>query len=629
MSFIFDLADLIDNIYNLQTVYFTTTKELLIEIKQNYFNIIQNYEEHTLAFECIDNDILTVQLLISEDLTNPFSQKYFSNYYTFKKFYKLLNSKKKDILEPKINYIEEIDFYTNNLNVLFIEIKLYEIYNFRMFLFYLYNQSDIWVLLFKTNQKFTSLIFEKSTNIITHYDRFKKKIDDPKYTKYQNNINGNTFYIVPSKIDKTSTEITWVLEDEDGKKIIQKNDKNGLKFQIVYIDYIKKSVNAFNAIILYLYLLEKYCLLQSRVYISEANIIQINIELEKSLNDYYRYILDDIDTKPTKKMFIPSSILWKSDEFKDKKIIEEKIKQKDKKLFIYFNRLRSIEKSRKKILLYSQDIYKEITPNISKNAFITQCNKMINKEETIIAPYSLGNTIDIIYDDIKNYDIDKINDFNYNMKKLVNELYIDRLIGENDENSYFDWMVYKNDDNIFYYALADGLNRQLELKEETTSNKYTEKINGKRIFTANSLNKIIEEIQIPSITNTIMILENILGIKFIIFEMFERDKNTDINIGDIVLYKNFYYRVIKINDTNPKTYNLYDGLNTLEDVEEDVEEEVEVEVKDENNIKKKQMVKKRFIIDKNTAKNVLHLMLMILINMTIICIFLLHIMTKK
>ena len=175
MSLIFDLAELINKIYTFQNIYFTATKELLNEIKKNYTNIIQKYDDHTLEIECIDNDILFVQLLINEDPKNLFSKKYFSNYNKFKIFYTRLNNNKKKILEPKINYMDEMDFYTDNPYVLNIETKLYEIYNFQMSLFYSYNQSDIWVLLFKTNQIFTSNIFEKSTNIIKKYEVLKKR----------------------------------------------------------------------------------------------------------------------------------------------------------------------------------------------------------------------------------------------------------------------------------------------------------------------------------------------------------------------------------------------------------------------------------------------------------------------
>ena len=586
MSFIFELADIINEIYTSQTVYFTATKELLIEIKQNYLDIVQNDEETTLAFECLDNDISTVQLLISEDSANKCSQKYFSNYYSFKQIYKHLNTKKKDILEPKINYTDEIEFYTNNPAVLNIEIKLYEIYNFQMFLFYSYNQCDIWVLLFKTNQTLTSNIFEKSTAIIKNYEVSKNIIDDPKYKKYQEDINKTTVHIVPSKKNNKSSETSWILENENGEKIIKNNDKNGKKFQKLYIDYIKKSVNAFDIVVLYIYLLEKYCLLQSRVYISEANIIYINIDYEKSLDSYYIEILDYIEYNKKQEIFIPSSILWKTDDLNKIDVIDKKRATHDKKLFIYYNRIRSIEKSREKILLLCQEFYKQITPNISKKAFIKLCNDMINKQETIIEPYSFGNTINTIYDDIEKYDIVKINEFNYNIDRLVDELYYDRVINEDDNiKSYFDWMVFRNDNkndnkSKLSQVIADGLNRQLELTENTTTNKYTEKINGKQIFTTNSLIKMINEkkplnsINI-NINEMISIWEKYLGIKLIIFEMFTRPENTNINIGDMVLYKgltNDYkpHRVLSKQPNNTGTdvtYNLYDGLNIFENIE--------------------------------------------------------------
>jgi hypothetical protein len=626
MSFIFELADLINEIYTLQTVYFTATKELLIEIKQNYINIIQNYEDTTLAFECIDNDILTVQLLISEDSENKCSQKYFSNYNAFKEIYKKLNTQKMDILDPKINYMDEIEFYTNNPDVISIEIKLYEIYNFQMFLFYSYNQCDIWVLLFKTNKTFTSNIFEKSTDIVKNYDTFKKMIDDPKYKKYNEDINKTTVHIKPvlNKTNNKSSETTWFLENENGEKIIKNKDKNGIIFQKLYIDYIKKSVNVFDIIFLYIYLLEKYCLLQSRVYISEANIIYINIDYEISLDYYYIQILDYIDICETNKqeIFIPSSILWKTDNFNNIDIINNKRATYDKKLFIYYNRIRSIEKSREKILLLCQEFYKQITPNISKKTFIKLCNDMINKQETIIEPYSLGNTIDTIYDNIEKYDIVKINEFNYNIDSLVNELYYDRVINEDDNiKSYFDWIVFKNENKgQLPQAIAEGLNRQLELTYNTTTNKYTENINGKQMFTANSLIKMTNDKKTSksigiNIDDMIAIWEKHLGIKFIILEMFTRPVNEDINIGDIVLYKgliNDYkpHRVISKQTTNTGTgvtvtYNLYDGLNIFENIE-NKEQIIEKNVLNElNQFVKKPITIKTIIKDlsRNSLEN--------------------------
>ena len=590
MSLIFDLAELINKIYTFQNIYFTATKELLNEIKKNYTNIIQKYDDQTLEIECIDNDILFVQLLINEDPKNLFSKKYFSNYNKFKIFYTRLNNNKKKILEPKINYMDEMDFYTDNPYVLNIETKLYEIYNFQMSLFYSYNQSDIWVILFKTNQIFTSNIFEKSTNIIKKYEVLKNVIDSPKYQKYQKYINKNTVHIVPIKKDKKSTKYDWNIENNDGKKIIEDNDKNGQKFQKVYIDYVKKSVNAYDAIILYIYLLEKYCLIQNGVYISERNIIQLNLEYELSLDNYYLNILEYIkDTPPKNPILIPSSIFWDTTNFNNEKFIEEKRSKYQIKYFIYVNRLRTIKKSRKEIILRSQDLYKQITPNISKKAFIEQCNKIINKEETIIPPYSLGNTIDNIYDDFEKYDFENINKLNYNISKLVDEVIYDRIINIYDEKYDFDWIIFKNDGK-FYNALADGLNRELELTNKITINKYTEEKNGKQIFTAKLLEKLVNEIKIPLITNKIMILENTLDIKFIIFKMFKK-VNKGIDVGDIVLFKENSYRVILIskNSLGALIYDLYDGFNILRGIE-NTDEIIEKEILDKTG----KMVKKRF-----------------------------------
>ena len=370
--------------------------------------------------------------------------------------------------------------------------------------------------------------------------------------------------------DKKTKKHTWVLENDNGNKIIKDYDKNGQIFQNFYIDYIKKGVKAYDVTVLYIYLLEKYCLLQNRVYISEANIININNETEISLNYYYETILDYIHDKKSNPIFIPSSFFWETTNFNDENIIKKKQLNQNKKKFIYLNRIQAIEKSRENLLLGCQDFYDQITPNVSKKAFIEQCNKIINKEETIITPYSLGTTINIIYEDVEKYDFDNTNNFNYNMNKLVKEVVYDMIDKEDDKKIYFEWIVFKNDSS-FYNALADGLNRQLELTKSTTTNNYTEEIKGKRIFTKKTLEDLVNDTNIPSINKSIKKLEIRLGIKFIIFEMFKRDENDVINIGDIVLYKITNYRVIAINNptAGTVTYDLYNGFYTLSNIPND------------------------------------------------------------
>ena len=188
---------------------------------------------------------------------------------------------------------------------------------------------------------------------------------------------------------------------------------------------------------------------------------------EKSLNNYYNKILDyihyineinDINktsgstSTPPVKLAIPSSIFWATDDLTEDKI-KEKMTTYKKKMFIYENRIQSIEKSRENILKYCQDFYKQITPN---------------------------------------YDVEKIHDLNYNIDKVVYDFYYDR-VDDNETIQSIDWMVFKNknNDNELYSAIANGLNRQLDLTKSTTSNQYTEKKNGKNLFTNNFKNRII------------------------------------------------------------------------------------------------------------------------------------------
>ena len=286
------------------------------------------------------------------------------------------------------------------------------------------------------------------------------------------------------------------------------------------------------------------------------------------MDNYYEAILDYIDYKKTGPIFIPSSFFWETTNFGDKTIIKEKRSTKHKKKFIYLNRIQAIENSREKLLLGCQDFYNQITPNVSKKAFIEQCDKIINNKETIITQYSLGTTINIIYEDFEKYDFDNINNLNYNMNKLVREVVYDMIDKEDNKKIYFEWIVFKNDSS-FYNALADGLNRQLELTKSTTDNNYTEEIEGKRIFTKEKLEELAKDKKKNPKDNSITTLEDALGIKFIIFEMFKRDENKDIiNIGDIVLYKITNYRVTAIKSTaSGVTYDLYNGFYTLPNIE--------------------------------------------------------------
>jgi len=610
MKIIFNLADIINEIYELQKIYFTTTKELLKEFKKDYTDIIKYYEEPKLALECINNDIYTVNLLLEKDNNNIYSSSYFNNYAKFKQFYKnQLNDRKQEFLNNQINYADEEKFYTDHPKVLLIEILQYEIYNFKMFLFYSYNQFDIWVLLFKSIEFFTMFVGRETNSIINLCESSTQNLNDNFTLEEQNNyLQQMNIGGVKATINKSTNKLIWHLVKEDGTRVINPIKKTPDKtfedlsmekiktnktfkqlfkeynksdeelFEILYLQYIKTSVKAYDAIILYIYLLEILCLRQNRVYVAEENVNQLNLEFSITLQEYYDLILYNIgNLNPGTELYIPASILWDVNKIKTKDSIEQRKTINSKSNIIFKGRLKAISESRENLVTSCEEISKIITPNISKSGFIDKCNSIIIQNFSTVTPHSFKSSY-WIDQTIRNYDIQTSKDFIYNMNKVVKDAWYDRIIDDISAKFYLDWMVFDNnqiDIDSLYASVADGLNRQLDITENETNNPYTIEIDGRRVFTTKTIQTLVFDvnegkenpIDLTKIENNIIILETTLKIKFIIFEMYLRN-NKDISIGDMVLYKNRPHRVISINNigSSEQTYNLYNGYTEIKDV---------------------------------------------------------------
>jgi hypothetical protein len=147
-------------------------------------------------------------------------------------------------------------------------------------------------------------------------------------------------------------------------------------------------------------------------------------------------------------------------------------------------------------------------------------------------------------------------------------------------------MVYNNagtnTTESIYASISDLLNSELDLNGKDTENQYTEEIDGKKQFTVNSLKQLVTDAttNVTTIKDSeiITILQEVLKIKFIIFELFPR-VDTSIQLGDIVNYKEHKYRVLEIKETTNSSstaaatatatatgYNLYNGYEILADI---------------------------------------------------------------
>jgi hypothetical protein len=583
MKIIFELADAVNNIYSYHEKYFVSMKHLLEQLKKDYSKIIKYYEEPELALKCIDDDLYTFGLFIQEDKNNPYSQSYFRNYNKFKQSYDFLKQNKQMFLEPPIYDEKHINIYNKYPYTLSIEIYQYELYFFNIIYYYYYNQLDVWATLFHSTQIFVDVISMDASNIIKSTDDSLQQLNYDFSVKEQRDIIQE---IGASGIKSTDKKqgAKWYLVDNSGNRLIHetKNQKYA-KFEELYIEYNKLTIKSYDAFILYIYLLEIQCLREIKVNIAEQNIFQLNIDFSVSLNKYYNIIKDQLPTnnETTKKtdnettdIYIPPSILWNIENFKDLKILENNIQINNKTYYNYVSKKNHMLKIIEKVNETCEKIKSQITPNIKKDVFIKGCNAVIT-ENKFSKKYLPKNDY-WINKSIKHYDIQNTNDFIYNIRKIIKDTLKQEPLKEVDievePNEYVDWMVFKNDakniEDSLYASVADGLNAQLNILGMDTENPYTETIDGKQMFTIKSLKDLIEDTDATNkkdINDIFTQLQEKLEITFIVFEMFERDKSAGFSIGDTVLYNNKSpYRIVKIIENNKmgeKSYDLYDRYN--------------------------------------------------------------------
>ena len=603
MKYIFNIADAINEIYIQQNTYFVATKSLLEVLKTNYEKIIKYYEKPELGIKCIEYDINLMDSLIQKNEDNPYSSSYFLNKYIFTTFYeKKLKANKKVLLEPLINYKDE-EYYFNDIGVLFIEKQQYEIYNFKMFLFYSYNQFDVWVSFFKSIQIFTKYVGNQAISLLQTTEITLKKYNEelPMNPNFIKNINSIG---LKAEYNKLSQTVDWYLVKEDGSRYVKPIKKWSSRadyensvdaaLEKLYISSFKSQVKSYDAIILYIYLLEVTCLRQNRVYVAEENVNQLNIEFSRTTDEYYYSIersIKDNNNNPTKndakkyKLYVPTSLLWDTTKFTKIDVIEKEQKKNDKFSIIYRGRLKSIHNSRDQMLESCQAIEDIITPNLSETGFVDKCQTLLNKNLGDITEYSFRSSY-WLEKTIENYNNNVTSDFIYNIDTVIKDAWYISPTQDKTPEEYLDWMVFNNSgtksnntQESIYASISDALNGQLDIDGNTTTNPYTELIeienpdtgNKEKLsrFTVNSLKKMVNDFnggeQIES-TKIISILQKVLKINFIIFEMFPR-KNTAIQLGDIVKYKHKKYMVIGIQPDKDKIlYTLDNKYKIIENI---------------------------------------------------------------
>ena len=626
IKLLFKLADQINSIYELQKTYFESLKLLLEEFKKQYATIINYPGIPELALKCIDFDINTVNAFLHEDPENKYSVFYFQNLSKFNDFYKeKLYANEETLLDLQINYAEEIEKYKVATDRL-LELEQYqlEIYIFRILSFYTNNQLDIWILLFKSLQAFSTFIQKEVGSIVNSTDQIVLTYDETYPTSMKDFIQKFKVDGIRSEpVKKKSQTLHWYTVKKDGTKCSIKT-KPDLEQEQAYISTLKSSVNAYDGLILYIYILEIMCLRQHKLYVAEENVNHLHFEDALTLEDYYKII------QKNRLVNLPISIFWDTSTLFDEDYVEKLIVINSKSVLIYKERLKSIQLSRQQLDEECEKIHDAILPAVSSTQFLNYCYSILDVNVPVIPPYTI-RTSELLELDINNYDLRTTQDFILNMTSVIKDAYYDWIIDDINPTDYLDWMVYKNDGqstiDSLLASISNALNGQLDLDENDTINEYADLISdtrvfnkgekvevnykgrpdiwlsakivsvkgnniydvrydngendtrvprsririkndpvfptiGKKRFTIASLKRLLTDHgeNNNNIDDIIQSLQKNLEIKFIVFEMVPRTDPQTIRLGDMVSYNKKNYRVLTIFGDH---YILFDGKTEI------------------------------------------------------------------
>ena len=127
------------------------------------------------------------------------------------------------------------------------------------------------------------------------------------------------------------------LVKEDGSRCIpaSKERTSDTMMEQDYIESVRAQVKSYDAIMLYIALLEIICLRQNRLYVAEENVDHFNVKFSVTLEDYYYEIRENIAVYG-EKTIIPKSLLWNTSELNNPDMLEQRYKN-NKKFYIVYN----------------------------------------------------------------------------------------------------------------------------------------------------------------------------------------------------------------------------------------------------------------------------------------------------
>ena len=491
--------------FQMQENYFTSMVEFIEILKEKYKTSIDYYKDPQLAWECFDFDLKTYRAFLNKN--DNVAASYFKDNTFFTNSYRwIVNSHLLDNIKRfKLN--EETQKYINNPELLKIENVQYDIYSFQVLLYMKLNEVNIWNVKHYFTSELSNKLLETSKLYLGNTSILNKEYNS-KYNKQEqetfikeNDIVGfefgkqNVWYTINSKHKRA------IKEKRIPGIFIKKKDNKEVEQEKLYIKLKLSIVECYDYIVLTTFILQKECGQSMNLLVGENNVSNIREKISNLYLTYYEFIHDAINNNNTKgtKINVPLSWMWDvTEDYQNSSFIQNKIKSSFSMKHLYIGQINSTELKIDEIIKKCNSIYDSIYPNIGETSFMEQCNNLLSKNIDLLTNANASATA-------TNQKMNILNSQDYDIQnsQLLNS-YIEDFIFRSIQENYPDldnvsfqenWMVYDNigKGDCFFASVKDLFNAQMELMNYTTTNKYTEEINDKRVFTVSSLRKAVSD----------------------------------------------------------------------------------------------------------------------------------------
>ena len=376
-----ELSETLKQIFVGQQEYFKNVIALIKYIKTNYVKMIgyKKGRQALLADKCFDFDVQVFEKLISS--STSMSQTIEAYKAKHLKWFDVDFTTDFEQDANTINASNELDKYKTNPELMYIELRQFELYMLIIMFHCFTNQADIWKIFLDGLPGFIKSIADETTKKmailqteLSSYNSFvstltstnDKKQDVDMIRDFAKRISENesdyNLYNISNK-DGFLTKTNPVTEQE--KRFI------GLK---------EKEIEVYEGLLLFTSLLELRCLRQFNAYASEQNMFTLQEEIARTFKYYYEAI-EDIIKKGSSDFMIPKSIMWSTEDLnnpanKTTDFIERKINSSERTKRLYEHKSDLIKDSIDLMEEYCKTIHKMIDPVLDTDGLTNVCRNL-------------------------------------------------------------------------------------------------------------------------------------------------------------------------------------------------------------------------------------------------------------